>query len=83
MGENRLPVQGSQWSLLHPAQHRWYVSLETYPACTSMRFGHMSRATGHQIWDELIWPLSSDCQSESGILAEIYQGTLDFWHARR
>jgi hypothetical protein len=73
----------SSTQLMAPAHHRWYVSLESFPASTCVRFGHMSRGTGHQIMDELLWPLSSDVRTEAQILMELYQATLDFVHTRR
>jgi len=62
---------------------RWYVSLEQHPTITVARFGTSSRWTGHQIWDEITWPLSIGEHTEAHILSEIYAATLDFWQVRR
>jgi hypothetical protein len=61
---------------------RWYVSLENHPGLTVARFGHVSRAAGHQIWDEYPWPLSPDALTERAVLSELYDATLSFWTAR-
>lgn len=72
-----------RWAWVGPNHHRWYASLELVPGMSTMRFGHIGRATGHQVLDELIWPLSSDIRTEAQILGELYSGVLDFWSVRR
>jgi hypothetical protein len=61
---------------------RWYVSLEQHPGITVARFGHVSKAAGHQIWDEFPWPLTIAEMTERAILSELYDATLSFWDAR-
>jgi len=61
---------------------RWYVSLEQTPGITVARFGTMQRETGHQIWDEVIWPLPITEFTERFILGELYAITVDFWSTR-
>jgi len=61
---------------------RWYVSLEQHPTITVARFGYMSPASGHQVWDELPWPLSIEEWTERAILAELWDVTSSFMEPR-
>lgn len=59
------------------------MSLERHPGLTVARFGHNSAAYGHQVWDEVGWPLFVGSVSETFILSELYDATLSFWTVRR
>lgn len=61
---------------------RWYLSIERTPTITVARFGTMARHTGHQIWDELAWPLPIENWTERAILAELYDVALCFMEPR-
>lgn len=65
------------------AGRSWYVSILQQPTITVARLGFKSPAAGHQIWDEMAWPLPLGDLTESGVLAELYQATLDFWSVRQ
>lgn len=65
------------------AVHRWYVSIERLPGKgTWARFGHQSPASGHQIWDEVAWPITDSIKTEREILAEIYAVVMDLMEQR-
>lgn len=66
----------------HRSKRRWYVSLEEHPTLTVARFGTMSLATGHQLWDEIAWPLPVSELTEAAILSEFYDAVLAFWETR-
>lgn len=67
---------------LNNTKRRWYVSLEQHPTITVARLVHQSPAAGTQIWDECPWPLPIGGLTETGILSELYDATLDFWSKR-
>lgn len=61
---------------------RWYISIEQHPTITVARFGYMSPSSGHQVWDEVAWPLSIEEWTERAILAELYDVALVFMESR-
>lgn len=65
------------------AGRSWYVEILQQPTITVARFGYKSPDLGHQIWDEVAWPLSISNWTETAILGELYQATLDFWSVRQ
>lgn len=63
--------------------HRWYVSIERVPGKgTWARFGHQSPTLGHQIWDELPWPITDSVKTEREILSELYAAVMDLMEQR-
>jgi hypothetical protein len=61
---------------------KWYLSIEQHPTITVGRLGFESTAGGHQIWDEVAWPLPLSELTEGQVLSELYSLLMDLWETR-
>lgn len=59
-----------------------YIAILRWPSRTEMRFGHKSKAAGHQIWDSAVWLMGDTPMTERALLQELYAGVLEFQERR-